>query len=940
MELFMSYRLRPGLFYLLLVVVAWAATIQMQVSAFDRSHAPGGAWYKTTKPLVALELASSARAFQQVIDQGDESHNIKVVQLNTYLDFVFIALYWSLFLVFASLEKPISKLVIVLISAAAIADLGENQRLLACLGELSRTKSISGLSPAAFGYTKWLLFAAALMALAPYTRRVGDQYSRGLAIALTLSGILTVTGLVFPTAMLAAGVGFLAVVVIAGIAHFPFPMTTVLQFIEYVYLLRFQITFAFLLAVALPALFWILPGISVGLYDARGFVSLTFVAWAAFQLAWTIMVTSRLVLVYGPERFTTAGSTNVRNVDARIVTLFALLAVPILTITCLATLDMRALEKAGAITVGLMAALIGLYLSAKMHFAIEDDSGHTANKIVPTFGSLRQYGGSDRSAAWSLVDSVLGKLPPYLQAGILRDKHLRSGHEMASLSVALLAVVYIILGFAYRPDIVRPEKQPAALFYLLFLLIALTWLLSGAAFFLDRLRLPVFTSVLLFSVLTGLGGTDHQFKVTRHAPLNPLPPDAVVNAWATHYREQSTADPKTAVIVATAGGGIRASAWTAEVLSGLQEDCGPEFGSSLLLVSSVSGGSVGSMFALAAFDPSNRSLPAKDTSLERVRFDAGRSSLASVGWGLLYPDLARTVPLLGAFFAPQDIDRGWALENAWMSGWKKPPNMSDWRADVGHGTRPAVIFNATAAESGQRFIVASTDVEPAEDDAVRFFREYPGLDLPVITAARLSASFPYVSPEGRASEGPEKLRYHVGDGGYYDNSGVLSALEWMGEAKTTLSKYRVIFILIDAAPGANKDAKSWSWQRQLIGPVETLLSVRSSSQTARDGFELKQALEVIGGRPPISFLYTTKESTCTPNPEKSPSAYLQPDESDPLSWHLNKVQTCYVEKAWAAADVAESRKSVCRALGVSEERVETIGSADHKQSVGHDSRLH
>ena len=94
----------------------------------------------------------------------------------------------------------------------------------------------------------------------------------------------------------------------------------------------------------------------------------------------------------------------------------------------------------------------------------------------------------------------------------------------------------------------------------------------------------------------------------------------------------------------------------------------------------------------------------------------------------------------------------------------------------------------------------------------------------------------------------------------------------------------MIFILIDASPGANKDARSWSWQRQLIGPVETLLSVRSSSQTARDAFELKQALEMIGGRPTISFLYTTKESTCTPNPEKSPSAYLQPDESDPLSF--------------------------------------------------------
>lgn len=194
----------------------------MQVCAFDRTHAPRETRYKTTSPVIALELASSGRAFQQVLDQGDESHNVKVMRLNTYLDFVFIASYWSLFLVFASLEKPLSKPVLVLISAAAIADLGENQRILACLAELSRTRSISGLAPGPFGYTKWILFAAALIALAPYIRKVGNQYSRPLAIALTLSGILTVAGLVFPTAMPAAVLGFLAVIVIAGIAYFPF----------------------------------------------------------------------------------------------------------------------------------------------------------------------------------------------------------------------------------------------------------------------------------------------------------------------------------------------------------------------------------------------------------------------------------------------------------------------------------------------------------------------------------------------------------------------------------------------------------------------------------------------------------------------------------------------------------------------------------------------
>jgi hypothetical protein len=922
----MGYRLRPGLFYLLFAVIAWGAIMQMQVSAFDRTQAPKIAWYKTTKPLVALELASSGRAFQQILDQGDESHNIGVVRWNTYLDFVFIALYWILFLVFASLEKPVSKLVIFLISGAAIADLGENQRLLACLNELARTKSIAGLAPAPFGYTKWLLFAAALVALARYVRKVGDQHSQSLAVALALSGILTVAGLVLPIAMLAAGFGFLAVIVIAGVAYCPFTMASVLQFIEYVYLLRFQIVFGLLLAAGLPAAYWLVPNIFVGLFDARGFVSLMFVAWAAFQFAWTIMVTSRLVLVYGPERFTTAGSTNVRTVGARIVTLFALLAAPFLTTTCLATMDMRALGKAEAIAAGLAAALLGLYLTAKLHFAIENESGDTANKIFPTFGSLQQGVGGDRWAVWSFVDSLLQKLPAYLQAGIVRDKRLRSGHEMAYLSVGLLSLVYLVLGLAYRPDQVRPEKEPAALFYLVFLLMALTWLLSGAAFFLDRLRLPVFSSVLLFSVLTGLGGTDHQFKVMEHASLNLLPPDAVVDAWADLYQRKHGSKPKTAIIVATSGGGIRASAWTAEVLAGLQEDCGPEFGSSLLLVSSVSGGSVGSMFALAAYDPVDRSFPAKDTSLEQVRFDAGSSSLASVGWGLLYPDLARTVPFLGAFFSPEDIDRGWALENAWTSGWKNPPNMSDWRADAGHGTRPAVIFNATAAESGQRFMVASTDVEPTEQDAVRFFRDYPGLDLPVATAARLSASFPYVSPEDRASAGPEKLRYHVGDGGYYDNSGILSALEWIAQSDH-LRNYKVIFVLIDSAPDPNKDSKSWSWQRQLIGPVGTLLSVRSNSQTARDHFELEQAKDVIGDLP-LGFLYTTTASKCPD--EKSLSAYLQPDESNPLSWHLNKVQACYIEKAWDVADVVEKRKAVCRALGVSEERCQKIGLTRHE----------
>ena len=924
----MTYRSRPGLWYLLVAVAVWGAIMQVQVSAFDRSLVSLPPWNQDINPVLAAELASST-TYQQVVDQGEEAHNIKVLRVNTYLDFGFIALYWALFVAFASLTRPVSKSVIALISLAAIADLAEDRQILRCLSQLAQTKSVVAWGPGVFGYTKWLLFAAALIALAIYVWKVGEQLGRSLAIAAAVAGVLMAIGLVLPIAMIGGQLGLLAVLMIAGIAYFPFSMTAVLQFIEYVYLLRFQIVFGVLLAIGLPALYWIVPSIFVGLFDARGFVSLMFVAWATFQFAWTIMVTSRLVLVYGPERFTTAGTTNLHTVGVGIVTLFGVLATPFLAVTWLATTDLDSWSKLGALLLGLAAALVGLFISAWAHFYIEDDSGHSANKIFPAFGRLRQQGGGQRSAPWSLVDALLAKLPGYLQAGIVRNGRLRSGHEMATIAVAILGAVYVTLGLSYRPDIVRPEKLPAALFYLVFLLMVFTWVLSGIAFFLDRLRLPVFSTILLFSVLTGMGGTDHQFEVSRHPAMTPLPPDTVVDAWAEHYANQHKSAPKAAIIVATAGGGIRAAAWTAQVLAGLQEDCGPEFGNSLLLVSSVSGGSVGSMFALAAYDPTDRSFPAKYTSFERVRFDAGRSSLSSVGWGLLYPDLARTVPFLGPLFAPQIIDRGWALENAWISGWKNPPNMSDWRIDVSRGTRPAVIFNAITAEGGKRFVVASTDLAPKDDDAVRFFREYPNLDVPVATAARLSASFPYVSPEGRASQGPEKLRFHMGDGGYYDNSGVVSALEWIDAAKE-LSRYPVIFILIDAAPGTEKAAAPWSWQRQIIGPVGTLLSVRSSSQTARDKYELKQAQNQIGGREPIRFLYSTQGSTCEQTPRSPLLAFLKPDESDPLSWHLNARQKCYVEKSWNAPDVLKNRSSVCEALGRSKIQAQTIGLKDHE----------
>jgi hypothetical protein len=229
---------------------------------------------------------------------------------------------------------------------------------------------------------------------------------------------------------------------------------------------------------------------------------------------------------------------------------------------------------------------------------------------------------------------------------------------------------------------------------------------------------------------------------------------------------------------------------------------------------------------------------------------------------------------------------------------------------VRNGLRPAVIFNATASESGERFLVASSDASFA--GAKQFFDLFPTKDLDVSTAARLSATFPYASPLARASDGPVKTAYHVGDGGYYDNSGLLSAVEWLDEARRKLEGYRVLLILIDAKPGAAKDGSSWSWQRQLAAPIQTLLNVRSSSQQVRESIELKMALEYLTTAMPDANEAAKTRLEVIPEP----FLFWSPTDPDPpLSWHLTDSQKKEIGGAWAGEDNQRSWRDVRSKLG-------------------------
>ena len=410
--------------------------------------------------------------------------------------------------------------------------------------------------------------------------------------------------------------------------------------------------------------------------------------------------------------------------------------------------------------------------------------------------------------------------------------------------------------------------------------IALLWSISGIGFFLDRYRVPVLivllANVLLFHLWAPSGRDEHYFStvsLNAGVAIKSLPTPAAVLA----DRLDRLGKERPLIVVTATGGGLHASAWTAAVLRRLEEifpqTKGDAFHDRLLLLSTVSGGSVGLNAYLHALKDGTINDPQEREHFQAV---AQCSSLEAVGWGLIYYDLPKAlVPFGPEVLSPSDgngdlnrgpllKDRTWSLRKGISRNEKNAYCDDIWARDVkadlladqkGHKDEPgevpfpvmvqgpglmerrlatniqsensnqaaedsytllkmlpsaeipAFAMNTTSVERGARFLLSNYVVPhyplDAKDGNNMFpaqsfldtFRDVVGpndpsgrtdidkVDLPLATAAQLSATFPYVSSTARAprayGSGDHPNSVHFGDGGYYDNDGTASAIEFL-----------------------------------------------------------------------------------------------------------------------------------------------------------------
>jgi hypothetical protein len=357
-------------------------------------------------------------------------------------------------------------------------------------------------------------------------------------------------------------------------------------------------------------------------------------------------------------------------------------------------------------------------------------------------------------------------------------------------------------------------------------------------------------------------------------------------------------------------------------LTGLQELLGTSFTRAIGLISAVSGGSVGIMYYLDRFG--SHGYP-ENEELKNTFISATQDSLDATGWGLAYPDLWRVIalPLFPSIFTKHISDRGIALETDWqgeMKGWEKDikqsklkKSLATWREQIFKGEIPIPIFNATLVETGCRFLITPMTFGWSDEQKFYDFNSlYSDYDINVVTAARLSATFPYVSPicRGRNSRvvKPDYPSYHVADGGYFDNSGFVTALEWLNEwlaPERELNIKRVLLLQIDPFP-LNTPANSTStkqikeenrgWLMATLGPLLTIFKVRDPILNARNLTEVEIFTQKIRQEVQIDIQYY---QISFPSLEDAPEFYSQEGEyRPPLSWKLTQKEKDAIKRGW------------------------------------------
>jgi hypothetical protein len=422
------------------------------------------------------------------------------------------------------------------------------------------------------------------------------------------------------------------------------------------------------------------------------------------------------------------------------------------------------------------------------------------------------------------------------------DTVFKRHHFSSIISIALAFIFLIVVGFYMDSPVFQ---VPAAASILIFFAV-MTAVIGALSYFLQSWSLPAFIILIAAADLlykneiidtrnkayglnyinkTERPSYDKQALQQLCSPQKVAADKANMLQVLENWKKNQPEEKPVMIFINVSGGGLRSGTFVMNTLQKLDSAVNGKLMPHTMLISGASGGMLAATYYRELYRQKlqNKSLDLYNESFsDNIAKDLLNPLFSSM--------MARDVFSPAQKFPVGDYkyvkDRGYAFEQKLNrnSGDMLGNQLKDYVADEKEANIPLAIFNSTITRDGRRMMISTQPISfmmkpvlyaneiAVSPDAVDFtamFARQDPLNLRLLTALRMNATFPYVLPNVWL---PSKPVIDVMDAGLRDNFGQETALRFIENFKDWLKENTSAVVILQM-----RDRMTDNWQE----PFET-----------------------------------------------------------------------------------------------------------------------
>ncbi|MBC6426691.1 MAG: patatin-like phospholipase family protein [Ekhidna sp.] len=275
--------------------------------------------------------------------------------------------------------------------------------------------------------------------------------------------------------------------------------------------------------------------------------------------------------------------------------------------------------------------------------------------------------------------------------------------------------------------------------------------------------------------------------------------------WKSKFKN---AKDEKIIFLCVSGGGQRAALWTVNALLAVDSALNGTLMKQTFLISGASGGLIGAAYYREeAHQNPNISVSKKGKELLK---NISKDNLNPVIFSLLVNDLFFKMQTHEYAGRTYNVDRGHIFEQNLNKNLRYllDKKLADYRTLENKAKIPTLIMSPTIANDGRKlyissqpisFMCVSSEILDNPDQKIRgvdfqsLFKDNSHEDLSFLSALRMSASFPYITPNISL---PTEPRVEIMDAGISDNYGMSDALKFIKVFKNWITENTAGVVLL------------------------------------------------------------------------------------------------------------------------------------------------